>query len=70
MNRSDDLRLTADGRERLAALHRGRIEAEVRARYADQLAGASLLGRWRIALRIRAEVRRAVDAAAPHAGLY
>jgi len=70
MRTHSELHLLADGRERLVAMHRSEIEARVRARYADQLAGASLVQRWRVALRIRAEVREALDEVAPAAGLY
>jgi hypothetical protein len=62
--------LVADGRGRARQTNRPRIEQEVRARYASQLAGADICEQLQIEVRIRAEIERALAAAAPREALY
>jgi hypothetical protein len=60
--------LVADGELRLRAAAQPHVEAEVRARYARELAGADERARRRIESEIRAEVeRRLAEEAPPHA---
>jgi hypothetical protein len=63
-------RIVADGRERTLAANGPRIEKEVRARHAAELAGAGLLERWRIEGRIRQEIREELTRMAPLDALY
>lgn len=58
------------GRGREAREHLDRIQAEVRARYAAQFAGAGWLERLRIRLKFRREINRTLKKLAPHGGLY
>jgi len=55
--------LAADGPERTDQADPARIEQEVRARYAEQLAGADICDQLRIEVRIRAEIEQALAAA-------
>ena len=63
-------RFVADGRERALAANGPRIEQEVRARYAGELAGAGLRERWRIQGRIRREIQEELARVAPLGALY
>lgn len=63
-------RFVADGRERALDANGPRIEQEVRARYAAELAGAGPLERWRIEGRIRREIREELTRVAPLGALY
>jgi hypothetical protein len=60
----------ADGRARAVAANRPRIEQEVRARYAAELAKADICDSLVIEARIRAEIERALAEAASPAALY
>jgi hypothetical protein len=62
--------LMADGQARVRAANRSRIEREVRARYAAELAKADICDSLVIEARIRAEIERALTAVAPTAALY
>ncbi len=62
--------IVAGGRGREEREHMDRVQAEVRARYAAQLAGAGWLGRLRIRWKIRREIRRELEKLAPRGGLY
>jgi len=64
------LLFVADGRERLVSASRTDVEAEVRSRYAEPLAAAGVLERLRLELRIRREIRQALERIAPAAALY
>lgn len=67
--------IVEDGRERLLADPEARkrldqaIE-EIRARYAQEARGLSLLGRARRWLRLQREIREAVERIAPSRGVY
>ena len=50
--------------------NRPRIEQEIRARYAAELAGADICDSLRIEAQIRAEIERALAAQAPTGALY
>jgi hypothetical protein len=50
--------------------NRPRIEQEIRARYAAELAGADICDSLRIEARIRAEIERALAVQAPAGALY
>jgi len=63
-------RFVADGRERALAANGPRIEREVRARYAGELAGAGPLERWRIEGRIHREIQEELTRMAPPGALY
>lgn len=62
--------LVANGRELARRANRPQIEQEIRARYAAELAGADICDSLRIETRIRAEIERALAAAAPPEALY
>ncbi len=62
--------LVANGRELARQANRPRIEQEIRARYAAELAGADICDSLRIETKIRAEIERALAAAAPPESLY
>jgi hypothetical protein len=50
--------------------NRPRIEQEIRARYAAELAGADICDSLRIEAQIRAEIERALAVQAPSGALY
>ena len=65
----------ADGQQRIHATHQywqkvQEIHARIWARYADQLAQASLLQRWGLGWKIRREIRQACADLAPDEALY
>jgi hypothetical protein len=62
--------LVANGRGLARRANRPRIEQEIRARYAAELAGADICDSLRIETKIRAEIERALAAAAPPEALY
>ena len=62
--------LVAGGRKLARRANRPRIEQEIRARYAAELAGADICDSLRIETRIRAEIERALAAVAPSEALY
>jgi hypothetical protein len=62
--------LVAGGQLLARQANRARIEREVRARYAGELAAADICDSLRIEVRIRAEIERALAAAAPPQALY
>jgi hypothetical protein len=70
MNERETHRFIADGREQALAANGPRIETEVRARHAGELAGAGHLERWRIEGRIRREIREELTRIAPPGALY
>lgn len=63
-------RLVANGEVLARRANRPRIEQEIRARYAAELAGADICDSLRIEARIRSEIERALDEAAPAGALY
>ncbi|HEX6861569.1 MAG TPA: hypothetical protein VF414_02075 [Thermoanaerobaculia bacterium] len=70
-----DENFVADGHERLTKSSefraaRAEVIAAVRARYAEQLAGAGILLRLAIHLRMRREIAQELDKLAPPAALY
>jgi hypothetical protein len=69
---SDDraANLVANGHRLARRANRPRIEREIRARYAAELAGADICDSLRIEAQIRAEIERALAAAAPADALY
>ena len=69
---SDDgaVNLVADGQALARRANRPRIEQEIRARYAAELAGADICDSLRIEAQIRAEIERALAVAAPADALY
>ena len=74
MKRSEPHPVVADGRRRIEAAERARIEREIRARYAEESARAGFWGRLRLRFVIRREVEpelaRALKEAAPPDALY
>jgi hypothetical protein len=62
--------LVAHGLSLARRANRPRIEQEIRARYAAELAVADICESLRIEVRIRAEIERALAEAAPSAALY
>lgn len=62
--------LVANGLELARRANRPRIEQEIRARYAAELAGADICDSLRIEAKIRAEIEGALAAAAPPEALY
>ena len=64
------VRFLADGRQRALEGRRRFIEAEVRFRYAERIARAGFVERWRIEAALRDEVRRRLAETAPHRALY
>ncbi len=62
--------LLADGRRRVLDATRGRIERDIRGRYAKALSEAGWLRRVVLHFRIRAEIREKLEKAAPRGGLY
>jgi hypothetical protein len=62
--------LVADGAVLARRANRERIEQEVRARYAAELAAADICDSLRLEVQIRAEIERALDQAAPIDALY
>jgi hypothetical protein len=62
--------LVAQGLRLARRANKHRIEREVRARYAAELAVADICESLRIEARIRAEIERALAAAAPPEALY
>ncbi|MBV8202433.1 MAG: hypothetical protein JOZ15_17585 [Acidobacteria bacterium] len=69
---SEDLtvKLVANGAALARQANRARIEQEVRARYAAELAAADICDSLRLEVRIRAEIARQLDLAAPPDALY
>jgi len=73
---SDDTRshppanLVAGGARLARQANRPRIEQEIRARYAAELAAADLCDSLQLEVRIRAEIERALAEAAPADALY
>ncbi len=69
---SDDgaVNLMAHGHALARRANRPRIEQEIRARYAAELAGADICDSLRIEAQIRVEIERALAAAAPPEALY
>jgi hypothetical protein len=70
-----DENFVADGHERLTKSSefraaRAEVLAAVRARYAEQLAGAGILRRLAIHLRMRREIAQELDKLAPPDALY
>ena len=65
-----DVAFVADGRERSISANRSFVEAEVRPRYAEQLAAAGTVERLRLEWQIRREVRQAIERIAPDVALY
>ncbi len=62
--------IVADGGAGVRKEYRLEVEAAVRARYADELAGARGLRRLLLRLRIRREIERRLDELAPGKALY
>lgn len=65
--------IVADGRDRLLAACSGeirQIEAEIRARHAQELAQAGFLDRLRIEAKVRQEIQREIDRIAPPEACY
>ena len=62
--------ILADSQERLLEIVRPDVEREIRARHADELAQAGLFERMQIEARIRAEIREALEKAAPTEAVY
>jgi len=69
MNNSE-VRLVADGQERLVAASWQAIEREVRARFAKEIDHAGLFDRMRIEAKIQKEIRLAMNRAVPPEALY
>ena len=69
---SDDsaANLVANGHALASRANRPRIEQEIRARYAAELAGADICDGLRIEAQIRAEIERALAIQAPSGALY
>jgi hypothetical protein len=69
---SDDgtANLVADGLALARRANRPRIEQEIRARHAAELAGADICDSLRIEAQIRAEIERALAVEAPTGALY
>jgi hypothetical protein len=67
---SHSLQFVNDGRERHLAEIVPAIEAEVRAEFAERLAKASRLQKWRLRAKIRREIRRRIAAAASDRALF
>jgi hypothetical protein len=63
-------RFMADGPDRVRAANRSRIEQEVRARYAAELAKADICDSLVLEVRIRAEIERTLAETAPREALY
>lgn len=70
MSEATKVRFLIDGRERLLEGRRRAVEVEVRALYAERIAEAGFIERWRIEAAIRSEVRRRLDEMAPPGALY
>ncbi len=70
MSEDSAARLVAGGAALARQAHRPRIEQQVRARYAAELAAADICDSLRIEVQIRAEIERALDQAAPPDALY
>ncbi len=69
---SDDgaANLVANGQALARRANRPRIEQEIRARYATELAAADICDSLRIEAQIRAEIERALAVQAPTGALY
>ena len=65
-----DIGLLADGRRRVLDATRGRVEQDVRRRYARALSEAGWLQRIVLRYKIRAEIRKELEKTAPRGGLY
>ena len=63
-------RIVVDGRARIYEANIDRIRKEVKARFAKQLASASLFGYFLLRWRMRREIRRELERIAPNSGLY
>ncbi|HVR98490.1 MAG TPA: hypothetical protein VMW27_17885 [Thermoanaerobaculia bacterium] len=70
MSDATNVRFLADGRQRALEGRERFIEEEVRFRYAERIARAGFIERWRIEAAIRDEVRRRLDEIAPRRALY
>ena len=70
MAKESKSRFFADGRAGIVRGERRRVEDEVRAKYATDLARASVLRRLLIRYRIHREVGRRLDEIAPRDALY
>jgi len=70
MNRSTPSSVVSGGSERVRAAERTRIEREVRALYAPELAAAGLWRRFLLWIRMRREVNRKLREEAPSKALY
>ncbi|HEV3455040.1 MAG TPA: hypothetical protein VHG32_00700 [Thermoanaerobaculia bacterium] len=70
MSEDSAARLVAGGAALARQANRPRIEQEVRARYAAELAAADICDSLRLETQIRAEIERALDQAAPPDALY
>lgn len=70
MSEATKVRFLADGRQRALEGRRQYLEDEVRSRYAERIAEAGFVERWRIEAAIRDEVRRRLGEVAPREALY
>lgn len=70
MSKGSHNRFVVDGRKRVIAGSLREIRSRVRAKYAEEMAAASLLRRWLLRLKIRREIGKELDRIAPRDGLY
>ncbi len=70
MNASRESRIVVDGCSRARAAAEPKVRADVERQYADRLATASMIQRWRLKLEMKKQIAEQLAKIAPPDALY